>query len=65
VSTPTVDPVAYRPAQAAKALDVSRSRLYELMAEGVVPYRQIGGVRLIPRAALEALFDEGAEDAPA
>jgi excisionase family DNA binding protein len=50
-----VERVAYRPAEAADAIGVSRSRIYELMAAGLLPYRQVGSVRLIPRAALEAL----------
>jgi excisionase family DNA binding protein len=65
VSTPTVDRIAYRPAEAAAALGISRSRIYELMAEGHIAYRQIGGVRLIPRAAVDALFEEAASDAEA
>jgi excisionase family DNA binding protein len=61
---PTVDRIAYRPAEAAAALGLSRSRVYELMAEGVIAYRQIGSVRLIPRAAVDALFEEVGDDVP-
>jgi excisionase family DNA binding protein len=58
VSTPTVDRIAYRPTEAAAALGLSRSRVYELMAEGQLAYRQIGQTRLIPRTALDALLGD-------
>jgi excisionase family DNA binding protein len=59
-----VDRLAYRPGEAAAALGLSRSRVYELMAQGVIPYRQIGSVRLIPRTALDNLLasSDGRED---
>jgi excisionase family DNA binding protein len=50
------DRLAYRPTEAAKALGVSRSQIYELMAQGVLPYAQLGGVRLIRRQALDDLL---------
>jgi excisionase family DNA binding protein len=62
VSTIDVDKIAYRPNEAAQAMGLSRSRIYELMAEGVIAYRQLGNTRLIPRAALDALLEEGAGD---
>lgn len=65
MSTSTVDRLAYRPREAAEALGISRARIYELMAQGVIAYRQLDGVRLIPRAALDALLEPGGDDAAA
>jgi excisionase family DNA binding protein len=53
-----VERLAYRPREAAAALGLSRARVYELMAEGRIDYRQIGSVRLIPRTALDALLSD-------
>jgi excisionase family DNA binding protein len=39
--------------EAAEALAISRSKLYELLAAGVVPSIRIDGSRRIPLAALE------------
>jgi len=39
--------------EAAKSLGISLSGLYALLAKGVLPYRQLGGRRLIEIAALE------------
>jgi len=54
VSTPTDDRIAYRPAEAARALGISRALIYEFMADGTIAYRQVGSFRLITRATLEA-----------
>jgi hypothetical protein len=43
-----LEAVAYRPAPAAKALGVSRSRLYELMAEGRRPMTNVRAWRIRP-----------------
>lgn len=43
----------YDPAKAAQLLDVSRSRLYEWLAEGRIKSLKIGKSRRITRAALE------------
>lgn len=45
-----------RPARCCEVLRIKRSFVYELLARGEVPSRQIGGRRLIPAAALEAHF---------
>jgi excisionase family DNA binding protein len=42
-----------RPADLAKLLGVSRSRVYQLLASGVVPAVRVGGAIRIPRAAWE------------
>jgi excisionase family DNA binding protein len=36
---------------------IGRSKLYELMTDGALPYSQFGGRRLIPRRALEKLIE--------
>lgn len=41
---------------ARRFLGVSRSTLYKLMSDGVVPYVQLRGVRRIPKAALVDLI---------
>jgi excisionase family DNA binding protein len=65
VSTPTVDKIGYRPKEAAAATGLSRARIYELMAEGVITYRQIGGVRLIHRTELDKLAGVEGDVSPA
>ncbi len=53
-----LDCLAYRPADAAAALGISRSRLYELMAAGKITGRKISAqVTVIPRAELERYLD--------
>lgn len=43
---------------AASLLGLSRSRVYELMDEGVIPSARLGYRRMIPAAAFNALLDE-------
>lgn len=43
---------------AAAWLGISRSRLYELLAEGGIPTLRIGRRRVVPRAALRAFLAE-------
>jgi excisionase family DNA binding protein len=64
-ASPELDRLAYRPQEAAAALGLSRIRVYELMAAGVIEYRQVGGVRLIPRATLDALLEGDDDDGAA
>jgi excisionase family DNA binding protein len=45
--------VAYRPAEAGRAIGVSRSRIYELLAQGELTARKLGGATLILRSELE------------
>jgi excisionase family DNA binding protein len=47
---------AYRIDEAAAAYSISRSSLYVLIADGKLPDVKVGGRRLIPRDALEALI---------
>lgn len=48
-------PLAYRVADAAKAVGLSRSRIYELIGDGTLEARKIGGCTVIPAASLQAL----------
>jgi excisionase family DNA binding protein len=47
-TSPTVDKLLYTPVEAAQALGVSRSTVYELIAAGVLPSVQIGSCRRVP-----------------
>jgi len=48
-----ITPLAYRPGEAAKLINISRSLLYRLMAEGEIPTFMVAGCRLISRRAIE------------
>ncbi len=53
--TVQVEPLAVRAGDAAKMIGVSRSRLYEYLADGrIESFRVDGGIRLIPVEALRA-----------
>ena len=49
------DPVLLTPIEAAAALGIGRSKLYELMQEGVLESVHIGACRRIPTEAVTAL----------
>jgi excisionase family DNA binding protein len=51
---------AYRVNEAVAAYRLSRSTIYKLIAVGTLRTVKIGGRRLIPRDALEALLNEDA-----
>ena len=51
---PPIEKLAYRVAEAAHALAISRSRLYELIGAGQIKILKDGGRTLIRRAELEA-----------
>ena len=53
---PQMEPLFYRPAEAAEALRVSRSKLYELMNRGEIPWVRVGRVRRVPVEALRQLI---------
>lgn len=57
------DPILLTPTEAARALGIGRSKLYELMQEGVLESVHIGACRRIPTDALLALVERlrGAE----
>ena len=51
------DPILLTPTEAAKALGIGRSKLYELMQAGVLESVHLGACRRIPADALTALVD--------
>ncbi|MFH8937047.1 helix-turn-helix domain-containing protein [Streptomyces griseosporeus] len=53
VTAAPVDRLLYTPEEAAEALAIGRSTLYELMAAGVVRYIKLGRCRRIRRTDLE------------
>jgi len=53
-----VQAVMVRPIDAATMLSVSRSKLYEMIHQGIVPATTIGGVLRIPRAAIDRIAQE-------
>ena len=57
--------IAYRPAQTARALGISRSQTYELLRRGELPYFKSGSATLIPRSALDQWVAQQMEGRPA
>lgn len=55
---PAVDKLLYTPVEAARALGVSRSRVYVLMARGHVPSVRIGASRRIPAEGLRRYVEQ-------
>ena len=53
-----MDRLLLRPAEAAEAIGVSRSRMYELLASGDVPSIRVGRTVRVPVAALQAWIAE-------
>lgn len=54
MDTTAVSPLLLRPREAAVALGIGRSKLFELLAEGRLESIKLGSCRLIPRESLEA-----------
>lgn len=50
-------PLAYRPKDAATMLGISRSTVYQLIADGHLPARKLGATTVIRRCDLEAFLD--------
>ena len=50
------DPILLTPTEAARALGIGRSKLYELMQDGVLESVHIGACRRIPTDSLTALI---------
>ena len=61
ISTKPDEKRALRVNEAAAQYGMSRSTIYKIMAEGTLRTVKIGGRRLIPRDALEALIAGGAK----
>ena len=55
---PRIEPLLYRPAEAAEVLRVSPGKLYELMNSGEIPWMPLGGVRRVPVEAIRQLAGE-------
>lgn len=49
-----IERLMYRPVEAAEAIGISRSKIYELIASREIPSVEIGGVRRVPIDALKA-----------
>lgn len=49
----------YSPNSAARALDLSRSKIYQLMKCGALGYIQIGSDRRIPHSEIERIAQHG------
>jgi excisionase family DNA binding protein len=59
------DPLLLRPAEAARLLGISRSKLYELLMEGEIPTIHIGRSVRIPLAQLRAWVNQQLPAEPA
>ncbi len=55
-----VRPLAYRPKDAATVLGVSRSTIYEMIAEGQIAAKKFGAATVIPHSELERVLDGAA-----
>jgi excisionase family DNA binding protein len=53
-----MDKLLLTPAEAAHALGIGRTKLFELMASGELESVQIGHSRRVPRDALNAFLDQ-------
>lgn len=49
--------LAFKPADAATALGISRARVFELMREGSLKSVRYGRTRLIPRKAIDSFLE--------
>jgi excisionase family DNA binding protein len=56
-SPPPINRLAYKPADAARELGISRARLYELLKSGEIPAVKLGRRTLIRREALVSYLD--------
>ena len=57
----TTQKLMLRPAEAADAIGVSRSKAYELIAAGSIPSVKVGGCERVPVDALRAWIDRQLE----
>lgn len=53
-----IERLLYRPAEAADAIGVSRSRIYELIASGEVPSVRVGRTLRVPVDALRRWVEQ-------
>ena len=54
----------YRPGEAAEAIGVSRSRLYELLNSGEIPSIMVGRVKRVPVDKLREWVERNTEGSP-
>lgn len=59
-----MDGMLVRVTRAAELLDVSRSRIYELIGSGELESVKIGGSRRVPVTAIEEFVERLRDDAP-
>ena len=60
-----MEPLLLRPAEAAKALSLSRSKVYELLLTGEIASVKVGAARLIPVDGLRAWMERQRTGTPA
>ena len=60
-----VERMLYRPAEAAEAIGVSRSRVYELINSGEIPSIKVGGVKRVPVDRLREWVERHSRGGPA
>ena len=53
----SIEKLLYKPEEAAKALGISRSKIYALMAAGQLDSVRVGGSRRIPTHSLYAFIE--------
>ena len=53
-----MEPLTVRPSEAARALGISRTVLYGLLADGSIESIKVGASRLIPLESLRRFVDE-------
>lgn len=56
-TTEPMTPLAYKPKDAATMLGISRSTVYQLIADGHLPARKLGTATIIRHCDLEAFLD--------
>jgi excisionase family DNA binding protein len=57
VAEDTLKPLAVRPGQAAKLLNISRTQVYRWIDKGILSTRTVGGCVLIPYVDIEAVLE--------
>lgn len=60
-----VERLLLRPAEAAQAIGVSRSRMYELINSGEIPSVKVGRVKRVPVDKLREWIERNSGDGPA
>ncbi|HEX3828053.1 MAG TPA: helix-turn-helix domain-containing protein [Sporichthyaceae bacterium] len=61
--SPTIEPAIYTVEEVAELLGVARSTAYELVRDGKIPARRLGGRWVISRARFHAWLDADTDDA--